>query len=72
MYKIDSLITTPLIAVYISLMSIVFLNLFIALLGSSLSNVYDKGEAYLIFKRAKEILKIERSLDNKFSIKYFF
>jgi hypothetical protein len=72
MYKIDSLITTPLIAVYNSLMSIVFLNLFIALLSSSLSNVYDKGEAYLTFKRAKEILKIERSLDDKFSIKYFF
>jgi hypothetical protein len=70
MYKIDSLITTPLIAVYISLMSIVFLNLFIALLGSSLSKVYDKAEAYLTFKRAKEILKVERSLENKVSL-YF-
>ena len=59
MNKIDSLITSPLIAVYIGLMTLIFINVFIALLSAKFSIVYDKAEYFLTLERATEILKTE-------------
>ena len=59
MNKIDSLLTGPLIGTYICLMSLIFINVFIALLNSSFQRVYEKAEAYLKLQRANEICRIE-------------
>ena len=71
MYKIDSSLTAPLIAIYIALMGIVLINLFIALISASLSRIYDKAEAFMTFQRASEILKVERSMENKIPLNPF-
>jgi len=59
MYKIDEDITATFIGFYIAIMGFVYLNIFIALLSSTFSRVYDKAEAYMMFQRANEILKTE-------------
>jgi hypothetical protein len=64
MYKIDSELTAPLIGSYIGSMGLVFVNVFIALLGYSLSKTYDIAEAYMYLERAREILDIENSMEN--------
>ena len=62
MNKIDSWTTSPLVAAYIGIMSLIFINVFIALLSSKFSRVYDKAEEFMTFQRATEILKIEDSM----------
>ncbi len=59
MYKIDEDITATFIGFYIAIMGFVYLNIFIALISSTFSRVYDKAEAYMTFQRADEILKTE-------------
>jgi hypothetical protein len=59
MYKIDYAVTAPLIAVYIGLMSLIFVNMFIALLSSTFDQVQDKAEEFLFYQRAVEVLNAE-------------
>ena len=59
MYKIDKDFTATYIGFYIGIMGLIFLNIFIALISSTFSRVYDKAEAYITFQRADEILKRE-------------
>ncbi len=59
MYKIDYSMTAPLIATYIGIMTLVFVNLFIALLSATFSSVHDQAEEYLFFQRGTEILNTE-------------
>ncbi len=59
MYKIDEDITATFIGFYIAIMGFAYLNIFIALISSTFSRVYDKAEAYMTFQRADEILKTE-------------
>ena len=59
MYKIDKDFTATYIGFYIGIMGLIFLNIFIALISSTFTRVYDKAEAYITFQRADEILKTE-------------
>ena len=62
MYKIDYAMTTPLITIYIAIMTLLFLNLFIALLSSTLTSIQEKAEKYLFYQRAVVILGIEQTM----------
>ena len=46
----------------IGLMSLIFVNLFIALLSSTFNQVQDKAEEYLLYQRAVEVLNAENTL----------
>ncbi len=59
MYAIDYAVTAPLISIYIGLMSLIFVNMFIALLSSTFDQVQDKAEEYLFYQRAVEVLNAE-------------
>ena len=59
MYKIDYAMTTPLILIYIGIMTLLSLNLFIALLSSTFSSIEEKAEKYLFYQRAVVISEVE-------------
>jgi hypothetical protein len=62
MNKIDSSITAPLISVYIGIMGLIFINIFVALLSSKFSRVYDRAEEYVTLQRAIEKSATEVSM----------
>ena len=59
MYKIDYAMTTPLILIYIGIMTLLSVNLFIALLSSTFTSIEQKAEKYLFYQRAVAILGVE-------------
>jgi hypothetical protein len=75
MNSIDNKITNPLVGFYIGFTSLVLINVFIALLSATFTRVYEKAEAEIMFQRAIEIYKIEKSMsfdERKKNIKTLF
>ena len=59
MYKIDNSMTVLLIATYIAITILLFLNLFIALFSSTVSRIEEQAEKYLLYQRAVVCLAVD-------------
>ena len=59
MYKIDDSMTVVLIATYISITILLFLNLFIALFNSTVERIEGSVEKHLLYQRATACLAID-------------
>lgn len=68
--KADPVMSRILIVIYVTAVTIVTLNLLIALLSDTFSRVYSNAVANTIMQRAIKVVEAERTLTKHFKLKY--